>query len=65
MTKAKKPKSISELPLKTFAAEGVIADANGGIVLFRGDEHVHVWADSPAEYIRFEGAKIVERRPTE
>jgi hypothetical protein len=45
----------------------VVADPNGGIVFERksGDisEVVHIWDDGSAEYMQFDGTRMVQRAP--
>jgi hypothetical protein len=45
----------------------VVPDANGGIVFERREENTtevfHIWDDGEIEYQRFEGSRLVERRP--
>jgi len=47
--------------------DSVVPDPNGGIVFERreGDvsEVFHIWDDGTVEYMRFEGARLVERNP--
>jgi len=48
---------------------GVYPDPNGGIVFELRQEtgalRIHFWDDGPAEFLRFEGTRLVERRPLE
>jgi hypothetical protein len=49
------------------APDSVVVDPNGGIVFERREGNVsevlHVWEDRTVEYMRFEGARLVERGP--
>jgi hypothetical protein len=49
------------------APDRVVVDPNGSIVFERREgtvaEVLHVWEDGSVEYMRFEGARLVERGP--
>ncbi len=49
------------------APDSVVPDPNGGIVFERREnglsEVFHVWDDGTVEYQRFQGTRLVERRP--
>ena len=49
------------------APDSIVPDANGGIVFERREQDIvevlHVWSDGTREYLRFQGTRLVERRP--